>query len=563
VIEAGRVSRMEFVLDTSGVVEVLSAVLRSDRRGRRSKADGVLRLFLLGLQLAITSERSAVIKEAYEVLTNELTLDDQYRLGVRDPRSGRVLFSVNEFYYLTKLINHKLGYGSGVSTVSTGSHGVQVSLSDEQRGQRHDVIRDVCNRLMDATVVGRAGVDYALDATGIHSWSRGRAKPSPSEMRVMLEDSPDTVDVGDGGVGVVDVGVVASSEVVLGAKRGIDGDAAWGIKTAKTGGKEVFFGFHEHTLVQVPALDEDREEAPRLIRRFELTAASADVVDVSLRLLDSLDAPVGQLLVDNHYHYKKHDRWAKQLTRRGIRQVHDLRADEQGFVEYERMRWAGGSAHCPGTPDALGTILRPAPGEKSVALHDAFHEQINVREQYAFRRVTQADENGTQRLECPALAGKVGCALRAGSQAAAVLHGLAIVTKHPNPDGPEGLPKCCSQRTVQVTPPDTVSKLSQVLYWGSRKWDKTFRKRTYVEGSYGCRKNTSNENLRHGLFHITGLPLIHVVMAMVNVTYNLRMIDNWQARTGLLDASHPLVIAPSNIVGFRAVSAEEEYGLSA
>ena len=102
-----------------------------------------------------------------------------------------------------------------------------------------------------------------------------------------------------------------------------------------------------------------------------------------------------------------------------------------------------------------------------------------------------------------------------------------------------------------------------MLYWGSRKWDKTFRKRTYVEGSYGCRKNTSNENLRHGLFHITGLPLIHVVMAMVNVTYNLRMIDNWQARTGLLDASHPLVIAPSNIVGFRAVSAEEEYGLSA
>ena len=219
------------------------------------------------------------------------------------------------------------------------------------------------------------------------------------------------------------------------------------------------------------------------------------------------------------------------------------------------MRWAAGRAHCPATPDTLGTIIRPGPTETEPALHEAFYRSINVRKTYTMRRINLPQPDGAQRLQCPALAGHVGCPLRPGTEAAAIAQGIPIITKPPDANGPEPLPACCTQQTVKVTPPDKVLKLDQQHYWGSKKWANTYRKRTYVEGSYGNRKNDSTENMSRGLFHVTGLPLVNIAMTMVNASYNLRMIQNWQERTNTLPSDHPLLQSDDDIVGFRFIRA--------
>jgi hypothetical protein len=77
---------------------------------------------------------------------------------------------------------------------------------------------------------------------------------------------------------------------------------------------------------------------------------------------------------------------------------------------------------------------------------------------------------------------------------------------------------------------ERIHKLSQRLYWGSKTWVKRFRKRTYVEGSYGNRKNQSTENLRRGIHRFSSITMQHLVMTLVNASYNLRMLRNWHER---------------------------------
>jgi hypothetical protein len=317
-----------------------------------------------------------------------------------------------------------------------------------------------------------------------------------------------------------------------------DRDAHGGSKTRKDGKTESFFGYEEHTIVRAPHGSGDPDIEPRLIARLEITPASVDIVDVTLDLLDRLTTPPEVLSADRHYHYKKTERWRQPLADRGIQPVHDLRVDEHGFTDFADMRWAAGTPHCPATPDALGTILRPAPNAPK-AEHQAFAAAIERREQFAFRRNKTPDVNGKAQWECPAVSGKLGCPLRQFTVEAAMTNGAEIVENPPEPDDDSF--KCCTQRTVQVTPPAPIRKLMQHHYWGSEEWCQEWRKRTYVEGSYGNRKNPSTENVRRGHIRVMGLLMTNLLMAMAAASYNLRMLRNWQERTGLGDSSHPLL----------------------
>lgn len=209
------------------------------------------------------------------------------------------------------------------------------------------------------------------------------------------------------------------------------------------------------------------------------------------------------------------------------------------------MRWVAGYAHCPATPDTLDRLTRPAFDATPEAI-EASHAAFETRELWAMQRHTQPDHTGTHRVACPALAGKIGCPLRPGTVAAAIEHGLPIV-EHPPTADPNGepLPKCCTQRTVKTSPPTSIVKHQQPHYWGTRTWSRIWRRRTYVEGTYGNRKNVSTENMRRGITRIPGLAFTHITIGLVNASYNLRMVRNWHDRTGLGDPNHPL-LAPDN-----------------
>jgi hypothetical protein len=333
-----------------------------------------------------------------------------------------------------------------------------------------------------------------------------------------------------------------------------DPDAAWGTKTAKDGGEESFYGYHEHTLVRVPTGNQPKDTEPRLIARFELTPADDDIVEVSLSLLDRLPTPASVLIADRHYQYKAVQRWRDQLVERGIEQVFDLRADQHGFTELNHTRWAAGWPHCPATPDHYGTIPRPA-ANATTKEKQTFRRRINLRQQYAFRRVTSPDPDGTARWECPALAGSIGCPLRPGTVEAHMELGGTIIDNPPDPTSPD-FPTCCSQRTITLKP-GPLRKLIQTHYWGSETWEHEYAKRTYVEGSYGNRKNPSTEDLRRGHLRITGIAAVQVATAMSAAAYNLRILRNWHQRTNLGNDNHPLLQADQEFYGWTALTKQE------
>jgi hypothetical protein len=521
-ITPAQVKVAEYILESSGIVEILQTELTTDLRGRKPNVDSI-RLYLLGTFLSVHHDGKAAISKAAKVLVKKICLEDQIRLGVRQGNDAAKQLSF-DFYNVTRKISIVLGYGNSVT-----------NINDDERLRRHRVNTQIADRMMDVFQVGPRSPMMAIDATGFWAWARGKA------------------------ITLIDALITADNAPINNRRRwstnGFDQDANWGKKTGKDGTPVTFFGYEEHTLVQVPDDDESADAAPRLIVRFEVAPANEEIVDVTLDLLNRAPHPITDIIVDNHYHFKAFNRWGTELAKRGIRQHHDLRSDEHGFIEYGQMRWAAGRAHCPATPDTLGRIIRPGPTETDPALHEAFHRSIEIRKTYTMRRINLPQPDGAQRLQCPALAGHVGCPLRPGTEAAAIAQGIPIITKPPDANGPEPLPACCTQQTVKVTPPDKVLKLDQQHYWGSKKWANTYRKRTYVEGSYGNRKNDSTENMSRGLFHVTGLPLINIAMTMVNASYNLRMIQNWQERTNTLPIDHPLLQSDDDIVGFRFIRA--------
>ena len=84
-----------------------------------------------------------------------------------------------------------------------------------------------------------------------------------------------------------------------------------------------------------------------------------------------------------------------------------------------------------------------------------------------------------------------------------------------------------------------------------------FARRTYVEGSYGGRKNVSTENLRRGQFQSMGLPWANVVVSLVAASYNLRLLQNWQDRSSDGDPNHPLLQRSNGVRPWMYMSDED------
>ena len=557
----------EFLVEKTGALSVLETGMRRNPRGRPTHPY-TLRLLLIGLLLSIQDRGVATVKGAHRTLTEELPLDEQLRLGVRRVvRGTTTLVTYRELVTQADRISDLLAYGE----LSTPD------LDEEERRRRHGVVVDFSNLLMDAFDFGWEIDTYALDATGVWSWARGgknRKDFTPAEVEgedsALVDEVRELALHGEGSDGRPQqddlddsphvrrrrrrdrtqprkrprgvAPVLVSADDGLGYTTSADPDAAWGFKTAKSGEREGFFGYHEHTLVMAPEsrIEDDPKTLPPLVRRLELTPASEDVVDVSFRLIDT--APhVRHLIVDRHYHYKSVDRWKNELSRRGVAQHHDLRGDEQGFVDYQRVRWGGGHPHCLCAPDELGVIPTLPPAASREERQD-FRDRIERRRAFALRIVNQPTGDGTVRCQCPALAGTVGCPLRPGTVEAAIEMGLPVIENPPSEelDG-EPLPKICTQVTVQYRPPEKVRKLQQPFYWGSEKWQRMYQRRTYVEGTYGNRKNVSTENMRRGLFQRMGLPWANIVIGLVAASYNLRMLQSWHDRSGDGDPNHPLL----------------------
>jgi hypothetical protein len=250
------------IIDTSDAVEVLVSGYRTSTRGRPANRNG-LRLMLLGLYLSIWQHGTGTLTGAITALST-LTIEEQQRIGYatldrtrRRPHRLQPTVTLTDFYNIERAVVRGLSYSSNSNP----------DLADHELERRHNAVQQFCDAVMDASIIERSSTAIAMDATGIWSWGigpkkTGEALAAETGLAIGNPVSDDTVDEADDDP--TDAAETAAPVMPDGeaddtvderAGRRMDLDAGWGVKTAKNGKSEVFFGYHEHTLVQVPQRD--------------------------------------------------------------------------------------------------------------------------------------------------------------------------------------------------------------------------------------------------------------------------------------------------------------------
>lgn len=514
-----------YLVDRYGADEAFATFLYPNAQGRRSIFTP--RTFLIGCLLTIEVRRTMLYKDIYEVLTRLLPPEAMLELGVaiktrRDDRPvAKIVLKSNHVYAVTQHVRKRCG---------GGKHGHRIEPDDKA------ALLDVVNRVLRATHPTRpeGSGTYAVDESGVWAWSRGRKRNKlPTEDR----DGEKYNEVDD----------VIEDDI----RRSVDRDANWGGKTAKNGSSEMYFGYSLHGIIRAPAPGAGYDSEPIILQRLDLTPASTDIVDATLAMIDQIrteGVAVDELIGDRHYSFKKADRWVHQLLKRGIKQVVDLVASQQGFTDAAGTRVAAGVPHCPATPDHLGVIARPGPApktpktltttetadqdQKQREAHRKFSELIAERMHFALQRHARSAANpNNYRWQCPAVAGKVGCPLRSGTVEVAAAAGLPVIE---SPPAPADAPKVCTSKggTVTLKLDDLQPKVHQEDYWGSPEWTKSYARRTYVEGYFGTLKDAAVANLVRGAFRgdCLGLKLLHVGLCCALT--NFRLVRKWHNNTG-------------------------------
>ena len=503
-------------------------------------------IFLTGMQLAIDIYNVALVSKIYKVLTQDLYLEDQWDLGVR--RSGAnnqvEVMKISELYEISKRITKTLDFTQKRALLQ----------SKTQRHLRRDKLDAIVAALLETTLTKRpqGSHDFALDGSGIWAFERSKRRipkilpPDPEHDEDLL-DLGRPLEVDQEASYEDDVEVIALPPEKCGQGSRGASDASIGAKTDKDGKRRYFFGYDIEACVRVPAFSTEEvrvRREPNLLEALVVIPAGKDIVKPCLRMLDRMKSSgkkVESLLVDRHYSYKKFDRWLMELMKRGIEQVVDSHPKDQGFKNWNGMKMAAAWAHCPGTPERLGTIPSLGP-TASQDEFDLFNALINERRAYAAKRINSLSIDGKARYGCPALDGAVGCPLRPETMATAVKALLPIVTDVPDE---VGRPKICTQESVQIKitnkEEEIAMKLHQRFYWGSRSWRLSYARRTFVESWFGVLKNTSSTGFHRGSHQFVGLPLVTLVVAMAAATTNLRLLRTWHERTGFGDPRHPLL----------------------
>ncbi len=458
-------------VDASGVPDVLEQALRPTGRGRPRQL--TVRALLVGLKLAVDSAKTACLTDVFVVLTEVLPEAVQHDLGVRDRRTGRVI-TVHQVRRLLESIKNRLD-----PAATNGS---------EERPARLSVLQQILDDLLAATMPAEVPTSgaYAVDGTGTWSWARGKDRQT-----------------------------IAA-----------DPDAAWGVKTSKSGKQERYFGYELHAVVRVGRLNDDRP-VPCLAERIVVTPASTNCAEAVLPAIARMREDglrLREVIADRGYTYKTG--WSRGLRALDVDSVLDLHPTQLGARgSHAGARFIAGVPHCPATPKAFDIIPRPERLAASPAL-EVFLGQINTREQWALRRVAGPDSSGAERYECPARAGKVRCPLVEQSMAQPVT--LPKVLEPPE----RSAHKCCSQRTVTV-PGDVDYKSRQRHYWGSRDWISSFSRRSRVEGWFGNVKDRSREALGRGAFRVMGLCKSSLMLGIYAAATNLRLLEAWATKVGL------------------------------
>ena len=587
------IERTEWIIDTSGIVDMLVPPREPGQRGRIGNIRANTRLFLIGLALCARLGHETTVMGIHQVLTEAVDRETQWKLGVlrqrgtkstkRHPKgavatllvpaivangkprkrilpSGVEEIGYDDLYNATEKLRERWNYGTGSAP----------NLDPQERQRRERGIAKVVDVLIACTTVPRVGSTYAIDATGQWAWIRGHAKEkkvlekaaegkTSQQITDLMTADPDELTTEE--IAMDDDGTTApmdQSQTVPKAAQNLS-DAAWGYKTGKDGRKEVGFGFHQHTIVRVADANAPDDSEPLLIEAFALTPANADVVGVSLDLVDRIRArhSMKVLLGDMLYSNLRASRWAVPLAQRGVEQGLQIRVDQHKVVDIQGAQMQHGWLHCPAAP----MDQRPLPEENaSPSRWEEIEEAADgFRHHWAFdRKESGLGANLTSKWVCPAVAGRVGCPAR-GHQSVQAALALGLPVIQPPSDWKDR--PCCVNKTTDFTPnpddPDHQRKIMQREYVATRRWRRLTNRRTFVEGVFGILKNPSRLRLRRGHNRLPGIAMATIVNAVKIAVFNEEQLRMWHAATGKGPADHPLLQPDAPDWGYRNLTQEE------
>ncbi len=584
-LTAEAIARTVWVIDTSGVVDMLVPPRQKGARGRAGMLRENVRLLLIGMSLCTRLGHETTIKGVFEVLTEAVDRETQWALGVLRPcvtkkrtahpkgavpgllvpalvangkqrkrvfPTGVEEISYDDLHNATRILRNRWDYGAGSAP----------GLDPDERERRRLCIGDVVQALIETTSIERTGGTWAIDATGQWAWERGRTRGKQVLDKAAAGKTHEEIDdMIVEGIAIDEDGETAPADQtkrVAPAVGAAMSDAAWGYKTAKDGSKETGYGFHQHTIVRTPDPTAPSNSEPLLVGGLVLTPANADVVDASLELIDRIRArhPVKLLLGDLLYSNLKADRWAQPLAARGVEQALRLRSDQHKVVDIQGAQMQHHWLHCPRAP----MDQRPLPEDNATAerweeIHDAAED---FKHRWAFdRKESGLGASATSKWICPARAGRVGCWARPETIQPAIDQELPLTTP---PDDWRDRPACVG-KTIDFTPdlrdPHHQRKIAQREYAATRRWKKKTDLRTLVEGVFGILKNPSRQRLRRGQNRLPGLAMASLIAAVKVSVFNEEQLRMWHHETGRGPADHPLLQLDQPDYGFRNLTKEE------
>lgn len=580
IVDAAVIDDPEDPSQRASVVELLERFERTSNRGRRKQGANVRLFLILMLVCCRFHTKTLQVRAMHELAVGNLPRDLQWKLGILtlDQNGKTRVLTEKQLNTIAQNINTRLD--------------PQTAVSDDERDYRRRNLAAVRDALITAThVVPRQGTSYAVDETGVWSWSVSSRKPTFNAQPEILDED----EAGDS-ASTPHCEQPADEQPACIPPHGSDINprreakqcnfAAWGSKTHKNGGVSSYYGYGLHALVRVPDVVKrygngttDRYLEPLLVEQIALTPASTDIVDPTLEMIHRVigrGTQIGDLIGDRHYSYKKYQRWALPLAQLGIRQVLDMRANDHGPKDYKGAIIIDGTAHCPMTPEGLRKLQRPGLTASDEEI-EQYQQLITERQQYAMARkkTPQQNRDGKTRWLCPAAAGKIGCSMLPGSEEAARTVGSPIV--RPPADlksafcKPKPKDKGKSEPPVVQIPAHEVMKYQQTEYYGSIPWLISFNRRTYVEGLFGNLKNMDTRSIKRGFTRFIGEPLMTLALVAQVVDYNLKELEDWHARAtaqpreypaALTYSSHPLHTARTeHTFGFQMLTQEQQVEL--
>jgi len=259
------------------------------------------------------------------------------------------------------------------------------------------------------------------------------------------------------------------------------------------------------------------------------------------------------VLADCGYSNRNPENFARLIRRAGADLTMDLHPDDRGPKgTYKGAEVSNGNLFCPCTPGPLLQLgpLKRGSGAAQAETHDARSAELA---RYKLGRVSRDSEDGSHRVMCPALLGKVRCPLRQAS--------MSLDFNRPEVlEPPSYPPTCCVNQTITVKE-EVTAKTAQRHDYPSKAHRLSYARRTAAERTFSWLQDSATVGMRRGWSRLMGLAKNHLMYVLGVVVRNVRIVESFE-RNKATEARSEAKRLRTRLRGRRRARREQEHGFT-